>query len=496
MVAVKNSVIEKLCDTMIEAQTIDFADILANGQLALINCYHTRCKNDIIVDTESGTNAIYYEFNYKSNLWLCVPKESIITDLSNFVRVELEEMIIQTMKKNDHQKLITITKLMSKYTNSRYLEGALVYLNSKFQDNKRVKQFNNVPYHVHFLNGVYDLQKGIFRPRTKEDNATFCLEYDYQKTNPESIQKVKKIISQICNDDDQDTNFMLNWLGYSITGETGEQKFLYCVGHSASNGKSTIAKIFQTVFSEYSIEVLNRTFDGSYGKSHKQIAGMRNKRFVFLEELKRNNIDCDLIKRVVDGGKYKNEKLYGTTDEINLIGKLLITSNFDPIFELDEGIKRRGLALEFRNRFLDENDFKNQKGTYVKNKNLINNFLTPEYRNAFCNIIIGRATKYYQFGIKIPPKVIANFKEITEVNDKVSEFIENFYEITNDPNDKVSKDQFTGGYNAYFKTKVEFGYLLSDLKRLRISYVKDRRVQGVKGVIVGLKPKVIFENAD
>ena len=58
--------------------------------------------------------------------------------------------------------------------------------------------------------------------------------------------------------------------------------------------------------------------------------------------------------------------------------KLLITSNFDPIFESDEGIKRRGLSLLFTNRFVDPNDYKEgTKGIYKRNKNLLEEFSNP-----------------------------------------------------------------------------------------------------------------------
>ena len=188
--------------------------------------------------------------------------------------------------------------MIVKNTNAKYLDGLMTYINANLENNELVQTFNNIPYHVHFKNGVYDLKLNEFRQRTKEDYATFCLDYDYIKIPIKECKKeVYEIIKQICNDNDEDTEFLLDWLGYTLTGETKEHKFLYCVGHSASNGKSTIAKIFRDVFSVYSYEAMNRTFDSTYGKAHKQINDMKHKRFVFVEELKRANIDTDLLKR-------------------------------------------------------------------------------------------------------------------------------------------------------------------------------------------------------
>jgi phage/plasmid-associated DNA primase len=64
-------------------------------------------------------------------------------------------------------------------------------------------------------------------------------------------KKIKKTLKQICNNDKEDLEFVLSFLGYSITSETKEQKFLNLYGPLASNGKSTLIKMMNSVFGIY-----------------------------------------------------------------------------------------------------------------------------------------------------------------------------------------------------------------------------------------------------
>jgi putative DNA primase/helicase len=92
-------------------------------------------------------------------------------------------------------------------------------------------------------------------------------------------------LKQICNTSDDDLEFILSYLGYCITSETKEQKYLNAYGASASNGKSTIIKIMESVFSIYTFKATKQLFSESFGKSHKYFSGMKGKRIVYIEEL-------------------------------------------------------------------------------------------------------------------------------------------------------------------------------------------------------------------
>ena len=61
----------------------------------------------------------------------------------------------------------------------------------------------------------------------------------------------------------------MQFLGYCITSETREQKYLNVVGPSASNEKSTLIKIMEEALSIYIFKAKKDLFSEVNSKSHK-----------------------------------------------------------------------------------------------------------------------------------------------------------------------------------------------------------------------------------
>ena len=166
------------------------------------------------------------------------------------------------------------------------------------------------PNTLNFKNGLVDTRTGTFRLRTKEDLVSKVLNYDYSDI-PEAavIAKVRLLLVRICNDDISLLDYLCAYLGYNLTGYTREQKFMVIVGHLASNGKSTTAKMFDSAFSISDSTKLDRqTFNVDYTKhEHKQFALIKAPvRFVYIEELDKKKLDTQILKDFVDGNKVNN----------------------------------------------------------------------------------------------------------------------------------------------------------------------------------------------
>jgi hypothetical protein len=146
----------------------------------------------------------------------------------------------------------------------------------------------------------------------------------------------------------------------------------------------------------------------------------------------------------------------------------------------------------FKNKFLDKDDYDKEtekEGMYIKNTNLLKIFQTNnDYKLAFVHILIPYAKKYYDDdGIKIPDFIKQNFKSITDENDPLCSFLKDYYKITNDSDDRIHKDEFLDNYNLITKQKEKWPSLLSNLKSKKIKYEKDFKLNGKRGVIVGIK---------
>ena len=368
---------------------------------------------------------------------------------------------------------------------------------------EQITALNTLPNYLNFRNGKLNLKDLVFSERTPDDFITEYLDYDYSPDINIGIQnKIKTVFKQICNNRDEDYNFILSHLGYCITSETKEQKYLNAYGASASNGKSTIIKIMEAVFNIYVFKADKRLFSESFGKSHKYFSGMKNKRIVYIEELDKKKTDGDLLKDIVDGNKMNNEVLFGTTEKIDISFKLMFFSNNIMNFDADSGIKRRMIAMEFNSIFAEAEDLADKRATYPNSdvfqidRNLLDMFKNnDEYKNAFMHLIIEQSKGYFNNGLIIPESYKKATNDLCDENDKMKQFIENQFEITKKDEDRITKDEFHELYSTHTKCNYAWTSILSDIKRLGLCYDGGKRsiYKGItiRGVLVGIKKKVL-----
>lgn len=354
---------------------------------------------------------------------------------------------------------------------------------------------------LNFRNGKLDLKTNEFSARTQDDFVTEYLNYDFQLKPNKAIKKeVSEILKQICNSNEDDYDFIMNFLSYCITSETKEQKYLNVVGPSASNGKSTLIKLMESAFSIYIFKAKKDLFTEGFSKGHKFFAQTKNKRIVYIEEQDKKKQDTDLMKDIIDGNKINNEVLFSTTEKINIMFKLLFFSNNLMNFDADSGIKRRLIHFEFKNKFVDKNDFDKEKEkhkigqVFMVDRNLISKFTNnDDYKNVLVHLLINRSKNYFEKGLVIPDKYVEISNGVCEDNDKFKNFIDNNFDITNVDSDRMHVDEFMDMYNRASKCNYAWATVHSDLKRLNIQFNRDARkiVNGIslKRCIIGIKVK-------
>jgi phage/plasmid-associated DNA primase len=443
----------------------------------------------ICIDVE---NYVYYRFNSELLLYELIS----INEFTAIVKNELREYLHNVSTVNTDARLL---KLRQSIGNKNMSKQISELLSEKIHDPKFYKKLDVRTDVVNFKNGYVDLTNGKFHKRSETDFYSKCLDYDYSEVQNDKVMKeINNIFKNICNDDDNLLKFNFSWLGYCLTGETREQKSLFVVGHTASNGKSTTSKIFSSAFPCYCYKIAPETFSKNYGKVHKQLANCKGVRYVYLEELDKDSINTSLYKDIVDGDIINNEVLFATLEKITILFKLNCISNHEPNFGTDEGMRRRGLLMTLKNRFLDKDKFQNEKGTYLNNKELIKNFENDDnYKLALFHILLPYAIEFYKNGLYIYSPVREDFNDLCKENDKMQTFIDFTFEITNDDSDKIHKDHFKQLYNDHFKTKMDWIKILSELKRCNLKYERQLRTnyegQSQKGVILGIRLRNVLD---
>lgn len=365
-------------------------------------------------------------------------------------------------------------------------------LKEKFADylDKRMDVFN-------LKNGIVELRTGLFRERTSEDYFTITLDYDYKPEYDKQIfQRIKTIILQICNDDINLMECYLSWFGYCMTGETSFQRAFWSIGPTAQNGKTTIIEAFEQMAHIYCVKLNSKTFEEKFQNKHKQLALLKLARLAYLEEMERKSIDIQAYKDYAGGKKIGgNEILYGTAESIRIYFKLMFISNKFPKFKSDAGVKRRGLCIEHKNLFYDDKKYeanKHKKGVYLKDGSLGELFEQDDYKLAFFHLLLPYAIKYYQYNFsKIDMSLLIETWEIICCeNDDMGQFIDENYDITGNDDDRVHKDEFLKHYQKYYNlNKITWNTLINDVKRLGLEYDRTKRIDGNRGVILGLVKK-------
>lgn len=341
-------------------------------------------------------------------------------------------------------------------------------------------------YNIHFKNGVYDMKQKIFRSRIETDYITKYLNYNYiaEDQIPQEIHDdVIGYFNRVQPNKDQ-CNFTLGYLAYGITGDTTKQIFKMNIGHTASNGKSTELSIHEKCFDIYTVKMDNRVLLNGFEKRHKHLIDLVKNpiRLVYFEEMpKGKKLDVNFIKDFVDGKKISCEIMHGTNDKIKIQAKLMSISNHDFQCDTDEGILRRGRVQKYESKFISKEDgvINPEMHIYEKIEGFENRFDNELYKNAYFHLLLKYVDK-----LVIPTSNKEEFKKTAEESDTILNNINEYFVITGNPSDKISREEIDKLCNG----KEEFNEYKAKLQSKGCKYDSINRHNSTKkGLFMGIR---------
>lgn len=356
-----------------------------------------------------------------------------------------------------------------------------------------------------FKNGILDLKTGEFRKGFKYDDfLSFTLDFNYKDNiNENDLNEMREIFLKICNNDFNDLKNFLKVIGYALTGAAHiEQFFFLFFGPTASNGKSLIFDILDSIIPQYSRKLNNKTFNIGFNNVHKELINTIKKRIVWVDELQQNReLDVELIKEFSNGTTLNNQVLFKKNSILmQITSKLFITSNYSPSFVSDEGINRRYKQLNFNTKFYDKEDYPdlenppiNPNGaSYWRDKNLKNYIVNnTDKAYAFLMLFVQYSILYYKEGLKLSNNILIQSLETCQDNNDFKTFLDDYFIITNEPTDFYPKDMFMERYNSGkpVKNQLSLKSFKDNFIKYGITYNKDKKLKGYKGAFVGIKEK-------
>jgi putative DNA primase/helicase len=161
-----------------------------------------------------------------------------------------EHYLKKALEAIDHDARKVLTEYVAKAHSKTKIEAALELCKGDLLAQPEV--FDIDPYLLCVQNGIVDLQKQAVLPHMRELDITLACPVKY---NPGAkAPTFEKFLREIFLDNEELIAYVKRALGYSITGDTSENKVFICYGTGA-NGKSTLLQAIRSVLGDYAVSI-------------------------------------------------------------------------------------------------------------------------------------------------------------------------------------------------------------------------------------------------
>ena len=361
-----------------------------------LNCYLTRYWQPHLEELDYKITTEEFEEN----------EEGIVKSIY-FGNLSLKEYlkVKQTFKKNINSQGMTKSK-------NNYIKE--FFLRDKLSDVKFRQKLNIDKNILSVKGGKVNLKTKEFSYREQKDNISYELDLEY-KPNIKNDGLFEKFLLDILtpvNDELKEgklsLEYLRRYLGYSITGETCQEKILCLVGNG-SNGKSKLLSILQSVLKSnidiigtWNSDLFNENIkSNNVNQASPEIYKLYGKRFGFINESKKTLTFGETFKQLVDTGtSITCRELYGSSFEFQLTTNFMMATNSFPLFPIEPSYIRRISTLNLVNNYCnleDDNREKKTKNDKQINLNIIKDITgTLEQKQSILNWLINASFDYYK----------------------------------------------------------------------------------------------------
>lgn len=208
--------------------------------------------------------------------------------------------------------------------------------------------FDANPHLLNCRNGTLDLSTGAFRNHDRTDMLTKLAPVDF---DPDAKSELwEAFLDEATGGDVDYMAFLQRAAGYSLGGDTSEEKLFFIHGPGAS-GKSTFIEALKSVLGDYAMTADFETFlqRSFVGGARNDIARLAGARFVSSMEVEQGRKLAEgLVKSVTGGDIVTARYLYKESFEFTPQFKLWLVANHQPkARDDDDALWRRILRLPF-----------------------------------------------------------------------------------------------------------------------------------------------------
>lgn len=218
-------------------------------------------------------------------------------------------------------------------------------------------QLDADPWLLNVANGTLDLRTGRLRPHTQADLITkrIPIAYDPTATYPDW----DRFLDTATGGDHELARFLQRAVGYSLTGDTSEEKLFFVHGPTAA-GKSTFMEAVKAMLGDYASQSDFETFlaRNDAGGPRGDIARLAGARLVASIEVDEGKKLAEgLVKTLTGGDTVTARFLYRDEFEFRPAFKLWLVANHAPrVRHSDDAMWRRILRIPFDHPPVERDD--------------------------------------------------------------------------------------------------------------------------------------------
>lgn len=418
-------------------------------------------------------------------------KEFKEIELKNYskksLNINMEDKDIQDKLLKSHQKkLLLLNDVYNTYGNTHFTNGVIDYLPSYYEDDELDKKMDLNKQLIAFTNGVFDLEKCIFRDIQPNDFICLTTGYDFitetdmkndveHKKYIESRKEVMDLFKSIFTDEDT-IQYVLDIFTSCLYGGNKFEKFYVMTG-TGGNGKGVEFDLLINVFGDYycsvDINLFTKAQDKKDAPNPALVLAKGCKIMVSTEPERDEKLQASFIKKI-SGNDIVEARTLNSKNIVKYVPtyKAFIQANNIPkMSKMDKGVQRRMEVINHPISFKSEEEIeeKKAKGINVEHMRVGDVEIkdtkckSKEWRIAFINILIDNWIKRVKNlkTLDSPKSVKETTNDYMDDNNYLKDWLHKYFEITTDfKKDRIKSEDLI----KYYKDDTGFDISSKGLK--------------------------------
>lgn len=380
---------------------------------------------------------------------------------------------ISAMIEPDNNKKMRIATFGIQSENNRSINNMIKRAESEEQFRALIEQFDKNNMLIGVRNGTVDLSTGYLIRSNQDDYITKQMNVFY--SDGATCPTWELFLDQLFNGDKDLIKYLQKALGYSLTGDTSEEKIFMLIGEG-SNGKSTLLRVILDLLGDYAGNTRFDTFDDDKSsKIGEDIAALRGNRFISVLESKKDlRLDEQRIKYLTGRDPITCRFLHGNPFTYEPNYKLWLGMNDLPVIKgTENGTWRRIVVIRFNQIFSEE---LGNIDPYLDSK-------LAQESSGILNWLIEGVKLWKKERLGSCAAIDRETAQYRAQSDVIGRFVSTYYDITKDETDKEATSSIYHMYSNWAEDEgIKYKHSKESITRYltkRGVFIKTARLNGV-----------------